>query len=564
MRYWLSKERLATSSLFFAKSPPSLQAQVKRMLRNTSFRPIKHLTAVVLSLSFIGGAHLNAGTVSQTIKTSIQRRVDYAYNTGIVIGIVDRNGRDFYSYGKTSIVGGTLPDENTLYEIGSVSKVFTATLLAQMVENGDVDLSDTVASLLPQDVNVPSRPQSPITLEHLATHASGLPSTPPSLAENNPVNPFFPFPTTALYEFLDSYHLTRSPGDEFEYSNLGVGLLGHALGLHLETPYEVALQERLLLPMGMEDTVVTPSAALNTHRAQGYNGVVTRPEFKMDSLEAAGSWLSTANDMLTFLEHQLGFQDSPVSSVLEETQQHRFSTGSPGQDIGLGWFILQLGSDTIRMHDGATIGHNSFAGINIGVKKGVIVLTNARLNQYAAIQDLGLHALVPNFPLNSIRRPASLTDQERTRLEGRYQDESEDSFVTIGQQHEQLTVTSSLNPDAGFTLYPTSSARFQLYEATTTASARFSFGVDGQASSMQWTQEGESIIYSRIAIPATLTMTASGTGPSLKVDGDEMTSYEIESSSDLQNWAHYQSLTGGSSFLIPADQLNDHKFFRIK
>jgi serine-type D-Ala-D-Ala carboxypeptidase/endopeptidase len=294
-----------TPTLFFASALSSLQTQANRMPRKTSFRQIKNLAVVVLSLSFFGTVQFEAATVPQSIKTSIQRRVDYAYNPGIVIGIVDRNGRDFYSYGTTSIVGGTLPDENTLYEIGSISKVFTATLLAQMAENGDVKLSDPVASFLPQEVNVPSRPQNPITLEHLATHASGLPSDPPAIAENNPVNPFFPFPATALYDFLDSYQLTRSPGDEYEYSNLGMGLLGHAISLHLAKPYEEAFQERILLPLGMNDTVVTPTSELNARRAQGYNGIVTRPEFSMDSLEAAGSWLSTANDMLTFLEHPL-------------------------------------------------------------------------------------------------------------------------------------------------------------------------------------------------------------------------------------------------------------------
>jgi hypothetical protein len=81
---------------------------------------------------------------------------------------------------------------------------------------------------------------------------------------------------------------------------------------------------------------------------------------------------------------------------------------------------------------------------------------------------------------------------------------------------------------------------------------------------MQWRQEGESIIYSKVAIPAALTLMASGDGPTLKVDGDETTTYTIESSSDLQSWTPYQSLTGSSSFLIPADQLIAHQYFRIR
>jgi serine-type D-Ala-D-Ala carboxypeptidase/endopeptidase len=559
-------------TLFLAFVTPSLQTQVNRMSHITSVRSIKQITAAVLSIAVFYPSLVEAATVSQSIKTSIQQRVDYAYNPGIVIGIVDRDGRDFYSYGTTSIIDSTLPDENTLYELGSVSKVLTATLLAEMVESGEVKFDDPVASLLPQEVNVPSHLQINITLKHLATHTSGLPSITPAMEESNAANPLIPFPVTALYDFLNSYTLTRSPGDTFGYSNLGMGLLGHALGRQLATPYEKALQERLLLPMGMKDTVVTPSTELNARRAQGYNGIVTRPEFKVDLFEAAGSWLSTANDMLTFLEHQLGVRNSTLSSVIEDTQRSHFSRGSPDRDFGLGWFIDKIGQETIHSHVGITFGHNSFAGINIEAKKGAIVMTNARVNQYAYVRDLGLHFLAPESSLRPLRRPVSLTDHERTRLKGRYLEISEDleeseelEELTIGQEHSHLTVTSSLGPDAGFTLYPSSSLGFQFYEASNiSASVVFSLGPDDQAISLQWTQDDESAIYIKLPPPDLLTLTKSQDGPTLNVNGDEMTTYNIESSRDLHHWTPYQSLRGDSSFLIPTDQLIAPQYFRIR
>ena len=531
-------------------------------LAHTTRTTLSLITAALLG-PLLDSKPIIAATIAKELKTSIQRRVDYNYNPGIVIGLVDRNGRDFYSYGTTSIESGSLPDENTVYEVGSISKVFTATLLAQMVENDDLALSDPVASFLPQEVNFPRHGQSPITLEHLATHASGLPNNPSVFQENNPINPFVPFPPSALYEYLGTIELSRSPKDQYEYSNLGVGLLGHALSLHLETDYEQLLQERLFIPMGMNDTAITLPAELVPRRAVGYNGVVARPNFNMGSLAAAGEWLSTVNDMLTFLEHQLGLRDSEVNSILEETQERRFSAGTPGPDFGLGWFIIRLGSYTIHMHNGATLGHNAFAGFDLRARKGVVVLSNARLNQYANIEDLGVRSLVSNSPLNSIRRPANLSNEERQRLVGRY-DEPDGTFFTIGTRHNQLTVTASLNPDSTFTVYPINSARFQLYELGNTATLHFSFGENGQVTTLEWDQAGKTAVYSKVAAPANLTLSATTDGLVLNVNGDHLSTYTIETSTDLRNWANFQDLSGGNSISIPQNHASPHQFFRVK
>ena len=211
--------------------------------------------------------------ITPAVQASIRARVDYAYNPGIVVGMVNADGRAFFSYGQTAYDSGVLPDEHTLYEIGSVTKVFTATLLAEMVARGEVQLGDAVESLLPASASVPARNGIQISLEHLATHSSGLPGNPP-LGMSDPLNPFASFTEQDLYAFLATYVLPRDPGSAYEYSNLGVGLLGHALAHRLQLTYEDALRTRILQPLGLTDTTITLTPNQTARRVPGYAGVV--------------------------------------------------------------------------------------------------------------------------------------------------------------------------------------------------------------------------------------------------------------------------------------------------
>ena len=155
-------------------------------------------------------------------------------------------------------------DGNTVFEMGSISKVFTGALLADMVARGEVKLDDPIAKYLPQTVKVPSRNGRQITLLDLATQSSGLPRLPSNMRPADFSNPYADYSVQQLYEFLSGYSLTRDPGQRYEYSNLGVGLLGHVLALRAGKSYEEILKERILDPLGMNDTRVdaTPSMKL--------------------------------------------------------------------------------------------------------------------------------------------------------------------------------------------------------------------------------------------------------------------------------------------------------------
>jgi len=134
--------------------------------------------------------HGAAPVIPEDVKTTIRQRVDYGYAPGMIVGLRNTDGAAFFAYGQTDRHGGEPVDERTIFEIGSITKVFTGTVLADMTERGEVHLTDPVQQYVPPSVQVPTFRGSTITLTHLATHASGLPSIPENLPLTNGSNPF--------------------------------------------------------------------------------------------------------------------------------------------------------------------------------------------------------------------------------------------------------------------------------------------------------------------------------------------------------------------------------------
>src|ERR1035441_3482541 len=164
------------------------------------------------------------------IRAILADRIDTLHqNVGIAVGIVDANGRRFVSYGSFSVTDPRPVGNDTVFEIGSTTKVFTSTILADMVQRGEVSLDDPVAKYLPAGVKMPQRDGKQITLIDLATHTSGLPRMPSNFAPKDPRSPYADYTVASLFQFLSSYELKRDIGSQFEYSNMGVGLLGQAL-----------------------------------------------------------------------------------------------------------------------------------------------------------------------------------------------------------------------------------------------------------------------------------------------------------------------------------------------
>jgi CubicO group peptidase (beta-lactamase class C family) len=161
-------------------------------------------------------------------------------------------------------------NDRTLFEIGSVTKTFTATLLAQMVQSGAMRLDDPIQEYLPARVVAPTYEGIPITLGSLAEHRSGLPSDPPNLSSKDPSNPYARYTIGMLYRALERYKLTRAPGSRYEYSNFAYGVLGQLLANRAHSSYDALIEQRILQPLGMKNTAVVGSALTKRRLAPGF------------------------------------------------------------------------------------------------------------------------------------------------------------------------------------------------------------------------------------------------------------------------------------------------------
>jgi serine-type D-Ala-D-Ala carboxypeptidase/endopeptidase len=306
--------------------------------------------------------------------------------------VIEPSGRRIVSYGSFSNGDKRSVDGNTVFEIGSITKVFTSLLLADMVQAGDVALSDPASKYLPKGVKMPERGDGTITLEDLARHRSGLPRLPTNLSEgSDPKNPYASYSVEQLYQFLSSYTLPRDIGAQFEYSNLGGGLLGHLLTLASGKDYETLIETRIARPLQMTGTSIRLSPDMQSRLATGHdNRYEPTPNWDLPTLAGAGALRSTANDMLMFLAAQLGYTKSSLSPAIAATRAHWRPAGA-GMEIGLGW-LRRSGKDReIIWHNGGTGGYRSFVGFDPRARTGVVVLTN--VSTPAGVDDLGFHLL---------------------------------------------------------------------------------------------------------------------------------------------------------------------------
>ena len=330
------------------------------------------------------------------IQSIVDERVATKRAMGIVVAVLEKGKPPRIHTAGVSGLAGVPLDANTVFEIGSITKTFTGSLLADMVARGEVKLDDPVANYLPKSVTVPSRNGKQITLLDLATQSSGLPRLPDNLAPADLRNPYKDYTVQKLYDFLSSYKLTRDPGEKYEYSNLGMGLLGHVLALRAGKSYETLLRERILDPLGMNDTRIELTPSMRARMAQGFDAQGTPTEsWDLPTLAGAGALKSTANDMLKFLAANLDSTSTPIGRVLAAARTPRRDTDRPGNTIGFAWHIVDLLGTSATWHNGGTGGFRTFIGMDPARSRGVIVLTNSTNNP----DDIGFHILEPKVEL---------------------------------------------------------------------------------------------------------------------------------------------------------------------
>jgi D-alanyl-D-alanine-carboxypeptidase/D-alanyl-D-alanine-endopeptidase len=425
---------------------------------------------VLLSVALIAMA--STDTISQPIqlnkrenkiKELIQERVERHHQEfGLVVGIVSETGRQIIKYGK-QCRGGNAVDGNTLFDLGSVTKVFTSILLADMIRRGEINLEDPIERFLPSDLKVPAWKGMKITLLHLATHTSGLPNTPRIKTGEESEPEYVNFTKHTLYNFLSNYTLSRQPGSQFEYSNIGFGLLGHLLSLKTGKSYEQLVEERICRPLGLKDTRRELGPEMLKRLAVGYflDGQEAKNYQMPPVLAGAGGLRSSANDMLSFLAVNTGLESSPLFKVMHETHRGRFPILKDIVKVGFSWIAVQDEDVHIVIHGGDKDGYRAFIGFDPGNKIGVVVFANFE----DTIDDIALYALTGKKDIlklgtyEGVPKQVQIDPRIYDDYIGKYQT-TPSFFLLITREGDRLFAQGTGQPK--FELFPESESTFFL------------------------------------------------------------------------------------------------------
>jgi len=416
------------------------------------------------------------GLTDSEIKAILRERIEVAKKaTGIVVGIVDERGTRVVSYGRFERDSSREVDGNTVFEIGSATKAFTGVLLQDMVERGKMKLDDPVAKYLPKSVKMPARGGKQVTLLDLATHTSALPRMPDNFKPKDPHNPYADFTVAQLYACLSGCTLKRDIGAKYEYSNLGVGLLGHALALRAGKSYETLVVERICQPLKMESTRIKLEAKLKARLAPGHTETgEPQANWDLPTLAGAGALRSTVADLLKFLSANLGLTQSSLTPTLRKSHAIRFRGAAPEMDIALGWHVYHKFGGEIIWHNGQTGGYHSFIGFDPNKRRGVAVLSNCA----NSIDDIALHLLESQYKL---AQPQPTKERKVARINynlydayvGRYE-MAPNIFFTIRRNGDRLT--AQLTGQHDMEIFPESETEF-FYKAV---DAQLTFVKNGQ------------------------------------------------------------------------------------
>lgn len=419
--------------------------------------------------------------------------------TGAVVLVAGPSGRRLVVARSPQRADGPELGADTVFEIASLSKIFTSLLLADAVVRGEAALDDPLSAYVPDGSAVPDYAGQPITLLDLATHGSGLPLRPSNLAAAFPDTPdkYAGYRLDQLYAALPTYRIERAPGTQFEYSNLGFGLLGQGLARKSGTTYEALLAERITRPLGLHDTGIDDDPAKAARRAQGHDADL-RPvgPTHYGALDPAGGLRSTAADLMTLIEL---FVDGRGPDHLVRAAELMLTVDRPANGdtvrMALGWRRETVHGETYYWSNGSGDGSRTFMGFN--PRRGVAVIALADAASGGGLDDIGRFVLdrQQQVDLKVVPRPkiVELPDSVVGQVLGVYEYEPGDR-MSIGRGATGLIVTTGPNQ---LVISPSSPTR---YFANASPDLVFDFGditADG-AQTMTLHQDGVAYLYRRV------------------------------------------------------------------
>jgi CubicO group peptidase (beta-lactamase class C family) len=413
---------------------------------------------------------------------------------GVVVGYVDGKDTAIRGFGVASKDTGKPPDAGTVFEIGSITKTFTAALLAEEVLGGKVKLADPVQKYLPEGITLAQVGERPIELGDIATQRSGLPRMPANFTPANPVDPYVDFDQKKLWEAVSTVKPARAPGAAYEYSNFGFGLLGEILGRETGMSYRDLVKARIFAPLGMTSTDTVLTDALERRSAQGYGpGGMPAHHWALDAFEGAGAINSTATDMLAYLRANMAASAdasaSALSGALAMAHELRADMGPDAKmRIGFAWMTTPSGGG--RWHNGGTGGFMSFIGFTEDGKRGVVILSNVGNRP---VDQIGFHLLDMSAALPPTYTEITLAPEKLDELVGRYEISPQAAFTVT---HPSSGLYVQLTGQNALPVYAYGPDKF--FAKLVDAQISFERGTDGKIAALTLHQNGQNVRADRL------------------------------------------------------------------
>jgi len=336
-------------------------------------KPGPALLLAAASLGWLAAPAMTAEPAPRTLAEVVADAAGRLPAGGIVAAEIDHGAVHYTSAGDFAPRPG-IPPEKVIFEIGSMTKVFTGLLLADTVNEGKARLDDPIGKFLPASLKLAPEVAA-ITLEQLATHTSGLPRLPDNFAPADRLDPYADYGVPAMYAFLQSYHPAKPVPQPADYSNFGMGLLGHILALIHGQSYAALVAERITGPLGMTDTVIELSPEQQARFAVPFSGATAVKPWRLTALAGAGALRSTAADLVRFAQALMSPGDTPLQQAWTLARQPR--TDMDGEKIGLAIMIGKRNGAVNYWHNGGTGGFRSALDFSPEAGHAVVVLINS-------------------------------------------------------------------------------------------------------------------------------------------------------------------------------------------
>ena len=400
---------------------------------------MKHWLILLIFCSFLVSAH-----ISQTVKDEIDARIKHQFNPSIVLAVFANNQIEYYIQGFQDIEKSIKAGENSVYEIGSISKTFTALLLAQMVTDNKLKLDDAVDQYWDQykpNTEIKDKQGKSITFRQLSTHTSGLRRLPHNL-NGSGSDPYKTYNRQQLLEAVATNNRKISTGN-YLYSNYAAGLLGETLALIEGKSYQQLLEEKIFKPLNLNNTYSGYEKTPEQLRSTGYKDAKAVGHWGFDALAGAGSINASIKDLLEYGIAILNInnqQTNPLKESIKLVKQIHYQTDK--QKIGLGWHFINK-SDAL-LHDGGTGGFRSILIISPKQEKVIAAITNTESN---AVTDIALHLLNEKYPMKKHDFPVEISTAQLQKYQGDFGLEESDKATKIVLENHKLVLRVPNQPD---------------------------------------------------------------------------------------------------------------------